>query len=114
MPTIPTSPRFDSANAERTTTGALILLSPTEDAAGTSSHVTVAKGVGPLIFQINDSDDAATVAIQASLDKENWEDVATYAAGSVVTYPPSEWYPLLRVVWSGNTGTLAVICAGSN
>jgi hypothetical protein len=114
MPTIPTNPRFDSSNTARTFTGALILLSPTEDAAGTSDGVVVAKKTGPLIFQINDSDDAATVAIQSSLDGENWSDIATYAAGVVVSSPSAEWFPRLRVVWSGNTGTLAVICAGSN
>lgn len=114
MPTIPTNPRFDSSNTARTHTGALMLLSPTTDAAGTSTALSIAKKTGPLLFQVNDSNDSATVAIQASLDGENWDDIATYAAGSVLTSPTADWYPRLRVVWSGNTGTLAVICAGSN
>jgi len=107
------SPQFDASNTSRNATGPIVILQPTAVASGTSDAVGLSKGAGPFVVQVNDGGESSTVTLQGSLDGENWGNIFTCTAGVVVQSTPLVYVPRVRVVWSGNTGTLAVIASAT-
>lgn len=103
------SPYHGRENAANTVTAEVVLLKATTASSGTSTPVSMSKPSSGYIYQINDSTGAATVQIQGSLDGVNYATIAS-ATGATVNMAVSVAYcPHIRVVWSGNTGTLSVV-----